>query len=167
MIDALNRADAIELFHLSLVLDRLLQEPGRILKIRSRVHLGKTVRYLNPGQAGTKPEVGTGRVIEMRDTTLSLEDLTSHVRWKLPYAALQVDQDDLTSATDAVTHPPRAVPTREDFRVGDRVNFEDRYLQTRVGTIVRVNRHTASIQCDDDSGHWRVPFHMLRNLIDI
>ena len=56
--------------------------------------------------------------------------------------------------------------TRDDFLVGDRVSFEDRHLQTRIGTLVRSNQKTASINCDNEPG-WRVPFDLLRHLIDL
>ncbi|HEY7804647.1 MAG TPA: hypothetical protein VIC30_09490, partial [Orrella sp.] len=56
-------------------------------------------------------------------------------------------------------------PTRDDFRVGDRVSFEDRYLRTRIGTIIRINQKTATLDCGDSQ--WRVSFGVLRPVIDL
>uniref|UniRef100_A0ABX1PTQ8 Transposase n=1 Tax=Aromatoleum anaerobium TaxID=182180 RepID=A0ABX1PTQ8_9RHOO len=59
--------------------------------------------------------------------------------------------------------PPR--PTRDDFCVGNRVSFDNRHLQTRIGTILRINQRTASVDCDEQS--WRVPFGLLRHIVDL
>ena len=56
---------------------------------------------------------------------------------------------------------------RDDFRPGDTVSFTDQHLQEHVGTIVRINQKTASIQCDPNQGHWRVSFGLLRKIVDI
>ena len=60
--------------------------------------------------------------------------------------------------------PPK--PTRNDFRCGEKVAFEDKYLQTVVGTIVRINDRTASIDPGDGT-KWRVGFGLLRHVLDV
>ena len=63
--------------------------------------------------------------------------------------------------------PPAAPrPTRNDFRCGEKVAFEDKYLQTVVGTIVRINSRTATIDPGDGT-HWRVGFALLRHVLDV
>ena len=65
--------------------------------------------------------------------------------------------------------PPPAPPAarRDDFRPGDTVSFTDQHLQQRIGTIIRINQKTASIQCDPTEGHWRVGFGLLTKIVDI
>ena len=41
-----------------------------------------------------------------------------------------------------------------------------RHLQTRIGTIVRINQKTASIDCENEPG-WRVSFALLRHVVDL
>ena len=55
---------------------------------------------------------------------------------------------------------------RNDFRCGDKVAFEDKYLQTVVGTVVRINQRTASIDPGDGTT-WRVGFALLRPVVDV
>ena len=63
--------------------------------------------------------------------------------------------------------PPAAPrPTRNDFRCGEKVAFEDKYLQTVVGTIVRINSRTATIDPGDGT-QWRVGFGLLRHILDV
>jgi ABC-type ATPase involved in cell division len=45
-------------------------------------------------------------------------------------------------------------------------SVDDKYLQPQVGIVVRINQRTATV--DTGNGHaWRVPFHMLRHVLDI
>jgi hypothetical protein len=48
----------------------------------------------------------------------------------------------------------------------EKVAFEDKYLNTVVGTIVRINERTASIDPGDGT-KWRVGFGFLRHVLDI
>jgi len=41
--------------------------------------------------------------------------------------------------------PPRPRATRNDFRSGEKAAFQDKYLNTVVGTIARINQRTATI----------------------
>jgi hypothetical protein len=163
-IEALNRASSQELFHLSLVTERLMSDPKRVLAIRMRLHLGQTVRYVDCRQVGAGLSLRTGRVVAMKDAQVIVQDDQSRTEWKLPYAAIEMPEGDSASPiTTANEAPPR--PTRDDFRVGEKVSFEDRYLQTQVGTIVRINQRTASVDCNDQN--WRVSFGFLRHIVDL
>jgi hypothetical protein len=44
--------------------------------------------------------------------------------------------------------------------------FEDKYLQTVVGTVVRINQRTATIDPGDGTT-WRVGFALLRPVVDV
>ncbi|MFT3803934.1 MAG: hypothetical protein QM766_22300 [Burkholderiaceae bacterium] len=57
-------------------------------------------------------------------------------------------------------------PSRQDFVRGDRVAFEDKHLNTVVGTIVRINQRTATIDPGDGTS-WRVGFTLLRHVVDV
>jgi len=86
-------------------------------------------------------------------------------QWKLPYAAIEPPQSGQAPAPQP--EPVRAPqPTRNDFRCGEKVAFEDKYLQTVVGSIVRINERTATIDPGDGT-KWRVGFALLRHVVDI
>ena len=70
---------------------------------------------------------------------------------------------------------PQYVPLREpvaattetrEFQPGDTVTFGDRDGRSITGVAVRINQRTATISTGD-GGNWRVPFHMLRHVLDI
>jgi hypothetical protein len=164
LLEALGNASSLELFELSTLIDRMLADPRRIIAIRSRLHLGQTVRFLDWHDGRMR----TGRVVAMKDTQVTLHEQDARREWKLPYAAIEppATASDTAHAQPAPEEPPVACPGRGDFRVGDKVAFEDRHLNTQVGTVVRINQRTATV--DTGGGHsWRVSFALLRQVIDI
>jgi hypothetical protein len=163
LIDALNRASSLELFQLSTIIERLLADPRRIIAVRTNMNLGQTVRFLDWRDG----QMRNGKVVAMKDTQVTLHEEGTRREWKLPYAA--VEPPLATAQPTAAAAPPKPPPlkaSRNDFRGGEKVSFDDKYLQPQVGTVVRINQRTATV--DTGNGHsWRVPFHMLRHVLDI
>lgn len=162
LVDLLCMADTLDVYRLRMVIDRLLDDPKRILAIRTRMHQGQAVRYL--GTDGATMRDAT--VLQLKDRTVTLRDVASGRMLQLPYAAIEPPAVDGTAAS--ARPPPAAIPRRPgraDFGVGDRVSFDDRYLQPQVGVIVRINQRTATI--DTGGGQsWRVSFGLLRRVLD-
>ena len=163
LIDALNRASSLELFQLSTIIERLLADPRRIIAVRTNMHLGQSVRFLDWRDG----QMRSGKVVAMKDTQVTLHEEGTRREWKLPYAAVEPP---LATPQPKSAAAPAAAPlikaSREDFRCGEKVSFDDRYLQPQVGIVVRINQHTATV--DTGNGHsWRVPFHMLRHVLDV
>lgn len=165
ILDALRLAPSADLYRLYLTIGRMINDPKRILEVRRYLHIGMTVGYVADDL--TQP-LRQGRVLELRQTQAVVQDTTSGRNWILPYAAVLAEP---TTATQQPPHastpppPPRA--QRADFRVGDTVNFTDQHMRERIGTIVRINQKTASIECDPNEGHWRVSFALLRKVVDL
>ena len=164
VLDALQNASSLELFQLSTLIERLLADPRRIIAVRKDMNLGQTVRFVD-WRDGSLRE---GKVVAMRDTQVTLQDLRERKEWKLPYAAIEPPLPDPATRPQAVAPEPPAAPrpTRNDFRCGEKVAFEDKYLQTVVGTIVRINSRTATIDPGDGT-QWRVGFGLLRHTLDV
>jgi hypothetical protein len=164
LIDALNRASSLELFQLSAIIERMLADPRRIIAVRTNMNLGQTVRFLDWRDG----QMRNGKVVAMKDTQVTLHEEDTRREWKLPYAAVEAPGPASAPATVSASHsaPPKNMPTRGDFRCGEKVSFDDKYLQPQVGIVVRINPRTATV--DTGNGHsWRVPFHMLRQVFDI
>jgi len=163
LLDALSRASSLELFQLQSIIDRMLADPKRIIAVRVNMHLGQTVRFLDWRDG----EMRSGKVVDMRDTQVVLHELATRREWKLPYAAIEPPAPGTAPVRPEPAEPLGVpVPQRGDFRCGEKVAFEDRYLATQVGTITRINQRTATI--DTGNGHsWRVGFALLRHVVDI
>ena len=163
LIDALNRASSLELFQLSTIIERLLADPRRIIAVRTNMNLGQTVRFLDWRDG----QMRNATVVAMKDTQVTLHEEGTRREWKLPYAAVEPPlATGQPTAAPPYSKPSQINSSRNDFRAGEKVSFDDKYLQPQVGTIVRINQTTATV--DTGNGHtWRVPFHMLRHVLDI
>jgi hypothetical protein len=163
LIETLNRASSLELFQLSTLIERMLADPRRIIAVRTNMHMGQTVRFLDWRDG----QMRNGRVVAMGDAKVTLHEEGTRSEWKLPYTAIEPPQAASGAAAPSPpAAPPPIKPGRGDFRCGEKVSFEDKYLQTQVGTVVRINQRTATVDTGD--GHsWRVGFPLLRHVLDI
>lgn len=163
LLEALNHASSLQLFQLQTIIERMLTDPKRIIAVRTNMHLGQTVRFMDWRDG----QMREGKVVQMRDTQVVLHEPATRREWKLPYAAIEPPSAGAAPVEPGPTLEATApLPRREDFRCGDKVAFEDKYLNTVVGTIVRINQRTASIDPGDGTT-WRVGFGLLRRVIDI
>jgi hypothetical protein len=163
LLEALNHASSLQLFQLQTIIERMLADPKRIIAVRANMHLGQTVRFMDWRDG----QMREGKVVQMRDTQVVLHEPATRREWKLPYAAIEPPPAGAAPVQAAPVQEASApLPRREDFCQGDKVAFEDKYLNTVVGTIVRVNQRTASIDPGDGTT-WRVGFALLRRVIDI
>ena len=165
LIEALSNASNLELFELSRIIDRLLADPRRIVEIRNKLNLGKSVRFMDWRTGQMRP----GKIVAIKDAQVTVHEDGTRYQWKLSYAAIDPGENSEQVERQSPTiniHPPSQKPGRDDFRRGDKVSFTDKYLQPHVGTIARINQRTATVECEDGPG-WRVPFAMLSHLVDI
>ena len=161
LLEALGRASSLELFQLNSVIERMLADPKRIVQIRKDLHLGQTVRFMDWRDGRMR----TGKVLAMKDAQATIHEDGTRSSWAVPYAAIEpLAPTAKPASTPEPPAPPR--PSRNDFRCGEKVAFEDKYLNTVVGTIVRINQRTATIDPGDGTS-WRVGFGLLRHVVDI
>lgn len=162
LVDALSRASSLELFQLSTIIERMLADPRRIIAVRATMHLGQTVRFLDYRDG----QMRSGKVVVLKDTQVTLHEDGTRREWKLPYAAIEPPAATRARPQPQPTTPAPPRPARNDFRCGGKVAFEDKYLNTVVGTVVRINQRTATIDTGDGT-NWRVGFGLLRHILDI
>lgn len=167
---ALQQASMVELFALSTLIDRLMADPARIAQIRLRLHLGQAVRFVD--WRDPQMPMRAAKVVALAKDHVSVLEDGANRQWNLPYAAVEPPTGAASpaqAASHAATPPPHNAASRAqrgDFRSGDKVVFEDRLLQPQFGTIVRINRQTATVHTDDGKA-WRVSFPLLRRIVDV
>jgi len=102
--------------------------------------------------------------VALQDTQVTPQDLRERREWKLPYSAIEPWAPNAAARqAEAAPAPAAPRPTRNDFRCGEKVAFEDKHLNTVVGTIVRINERTAGIDPSDGT-KWRTDFRLLRHV---
>ena len=161
LLELLQQASNLQLFQLNAVIERMLADPRRILQVRKDLHMGQTVRFMDWRDG----QMRVGKVIAMKDMQLTLQEEGTRSSWTVPYTAVEPP---VPGATKPAPAPEPAAPraSRNDFRCGEKVVFEDKHLNSVVGTIVRINQRTATIDPGDGTT-WRVGFALLRHVVDI
>lgn len=154
-IAALKNASAFDLYRLRAAIDRVLDQPGWMVAIQSRLRVGQPIEYFDP-QANRSHR---GQILELRRKQAVVLDLATQKRWLVPYAAVNVDGADV----EIRERPARGLG-RNEVAVGDVVGFLDRNRQERSGRIVRLNDKTVTVLC----GHqrWRVCYGLLHRVVD-
>ena len=162
LLEALQHASNLQLFQLNSVIERMLGNPKRILQVRKELHMGQTVRFMDWRDGRMR----VGKIIAMKDTQLTVHEDGMRSSWTVPYTAVEPPAPQAAKPATAPEPPPVGRASRNDFRCGEKVAFEDKHLNTIVGTIVRINQRTATID-PGDGMTWRVGFSLLRHVVDV
>ncbi|RVT52823.1 hypothetical protein [Rubrivivax albus] len=162
LLEVLQHASNLQLFQLNSVIERMLADPRRIVQVRKDLHMGQTVRFMDWRDGRMR----VGKIIAMKDTQLSVHEDGTRSSWTVPYTAVEPPAQGTAKPATAPEPPPAPRAGRNDFRCGEKVAFEDKHLNTVVGTIVRINQRTATID-PGDGMTWRVGFALLRHVVDI
>lgn len=166
MIDALQGASSLQLYQLKAIIEGLLADPRRSLAARTQLHLGQPVQFVDFRDG----QMRRGKIIAMKDTQATVLEQGTKRTWKIPCVAMQGYTDIERREDPAAYEPPPepvSAPTKaKEFQRGDTVTFDGRDGRGITGVVVRMNQRTATIGTGD-GGSWRVPFHMLRHVLDI
>lgn len=167
LVRNLPQATALDLYRLEYVVRALYSEPKRALAIRVHLHMGMAVRFFSRN-TGT---FHSGRIVAMQDRTLTIDEPALNLRHShVPYAAIDLNAPAEPEVEVIASAPPRAgvkIPVRADFKVGDRVTFNDRNNIPVTGTVNRVNQKTVTVTPDNGDGRWRVSAALLNHLVDV
>ena len=166
MIEALEGASSQQLYQLKAVIEGMLADPRRGIAARTTLHLGQAVRFVDFRDG----QIRSGKIIAMRDTQATVLEQSTKRTWKLPCVALQgyteAERDQAQATYEPPPEPVSAQTKVREFQRGDTVTFDDRDGRGITGVIVRINQRTATIATSTGST-WRVPFHMMRHVLDI
>ena len=166
MIEALEGASSLQLYQLKAIIEGMLADPRRSLSARTQLHLGQAVRFVDFRDG----QMRSGKIIAFRDTQATVLEQGTKRTWKIPCLSMQgyTDAERQDEQTPYVPPPEPVTATTKtrEFQRGDTATFEDRDGRTITGVVVRINQRTATIGTGD-GGSWRVPFHMLRHVLDI
>ena len=154
-IATLNKASAFDLYRLRAAIDRVLDQPGWMDAVRSRLRIGQSIEYFDP--QANRPH--SGQILELRRKQAVVLDLATQKRWLISYAAVNLDGADVE-----IREKPKQGLGRNEVAVGDVVGFLDRNHQQRSGRIVRLNDKTVTLHCGQLQ--WRVSYGLLHRVVD-
>ena len=154
-IASLNNASAFDLYRLRAAIDRVLDQPGWMAAVQSRLRIGQAIDYFDP-QANRSHRC---QLLELRRKQAVVLDLETQKRWLISYAAINLDGADVE-----IREQPRKGLGRNSVSVGDVVGFVDRNQQQRSGRIVRLNDKTVTLLCNQQQ--WRVAYGLLHRVVE-
>lgn len=154
-IATLNKASAFELYRLRAAIDRVLDHPGWMDAVRSRLRVGQAIEYFDPAANRSQQ----GQVLELRRKQAVVLDLATQKRWLISYAAFNLDGADVE-----IREKPRQGLGRNEVATGEVVGFVDRNQQQRSGRILRLNDKTVTLLCGQQQ--WRVAYGLLHRVVD-
>lgn len=154
-IASLNNASAFELYRLRAAIDRVLDQPGWVDAVRSRLRIGQSVEYFDPSTNRSHP----GQIIELRRKQAVVLDPVTRKRWLILYVAINLDGADVE-----IREQPKQGLGRNEVAIGDLVGFVDRHQEQRSGRIVRLNDKTVTLVCEQQQ--WRVAYGLLHRVVD-
>ena len=156
MIEALEGASSLQLYQLKALIEGMLGDPRRGIAARAKLHLGQPVQFVDFRDG----QMRRGKIIAMRDTQATvLEEGT-----KRTYDG--ADRRDEQAPYEPPPEPVSATTPAREFQRGDTVTFDDRDGRNITGVIVRINQRTATLGTGDGRT-WRVPFQLLRRVLDV
>jgi hypothetical protein len=166
ILEALEGATHLQLYQLGAVIDHMLADPRRSLAARAALNLGQAVCFVDHRDG----QMRLGKIIAFKDTRATVLEEGVRRTWKIPCVAMEgffaADREDARTGYEPPPEPAAPPSPARGFQQGDTVTFQDRDGRTVTGLVVRLNRQTASI-ATGDGGKWRVPFGMLRHVINI
>ena len=166
MIEALEDASSFQLYQLKALIEGMLADPRRGIAARANLHLGQPVQFIDFRDG----QMRRGKIIAMRDTQATVLEEGTRRTWKIPCLAMQSDhaagRRDEQAAYEPPPEPARATTRAREFQRGDTVTFADRDGHNITGVIVRINQRTATLGTSDATT-WRVPFHVLRHVLEV
>jgi ribosomal protein L35AE/L33A len=166
MNEALEDASSLQLYQLKAIIEGMLADPRRGLAARAELHLGQAVRFVDFRDG----QMRSGKIIAFKDTQATVLERGTKRTWKIPCVSMQgyteAERQDNEAPYVPPPEPVAATTKAREFQPGDTVTFTDRDGRSITGVVVRINQQTATIGTGD-GGKWRVPFHMLRHVLDI
>ena len=166
MIEALEDASSFQLYQLKALIEGMLADPRRGIAARANLHLGQPVQFVDFRDG----QMRRGKIIAMRDTQATVLEEGTKRNWKIPCLAMQgyhgTERRDEQAAYEPPPEPVRTTTHTRDFQRGDTATFDDREGRNITGVIVRINQRTATL-ATSDGATWRVPFHVLRHVLEV
>lgn len=164
MTQALQGATSIQLYQMRALIDGMLADTKRTIAARAALHLGQAVRFIDHRTG----QVRLGKLIARHDTQATVLEEGVRRTWKIPYVAIEGALNAPGEQPKAYDPPPEPAKPQGhiEFKVGDKVTFDDGKGVALVGMITRVNRRTATLQTMDEKT-WRVDFQLLRHVVDV
>lgn len=153
ILKEIEKASSFDLFRLSVALNRILEEPGRIIAVKQKLILGQEIEYFDPSEN----RVIKAKVTSFKRKKVSVENIYDKKKWVIPYYFINAENVDTTISENKVGLG------RNEVKKGDLVGFVDRSNRETYGRILRLNQKTVTLE--SENVQWRVAYQLLFKVI--
>ncbi len=156
IIEELKQASLFDLYRLNVAILHQLEDPQRLREIKRNLRPGQIVSYFD----STENRLIEAEVLKLKRTRLLVKNTHDKKLWTIPFYWVNLAQVDTDIALSSKTGIKKS-----QFKVGDRVGFQDKHNNDVYGEVIRLNQKTATLVTDDNV-EWRVPYGLLYFVID-
>ena len=156
IVKQLEEATGFDLFRLKVAIERMLDDPVKILALKRQLRKGQEIEYFEPDENRIIKAVVTG----IKRTRVDVKSLDDGSLWSIPYYYINIHGVD----TDISGVKKERGLDRNEVKVGDRVGFINKEGNELYGKIIRLNRKSVTLDCVDSV--WRVAYGCLFKILD-
>ena len=159
LLEALNNASTFDLFRLNTMIDRELNSPERLNRIKLSLTVGQQLSYLDI-RSNSLHEC---EILKLNKKRALVQDFNDGKRWTVPYYMLNIEGVDAR-----VNHEASKGLSRHAIAVGDLLGFRDKHGIEHTGKVLRLNTKsvTLDVREKDRALQWRVGYTLLYRILD-
>jgi len=157
IMNLLDEASLFDLYRLRAAIDKEMENPERIEKIRFSIKAGDPIRYF----VEDENRLIDAEVLEVKRTRALVRNKHDSKRWDIPFYMINVED----ISVDIVRPENTQGISRHEVRIGDFYGFRDRANNMLRGKVIRINPKTVTLFVEPNQ-HWRVSYSMLHSIID-
>lgn len=157
IITQLEQASPFQLWRLRSLIDRMLDDPNKLLWVRRKLYIGQNITYF---ESVENREV-SATILKILHTHVLVKNTHDDEEWKLPLYMLNVEglPTDVTGNRQKVN--------RLTLNVGEKVGFINHKQDNKIfcGVVTKLNTKTATIKILTGE-IWRVSYGALFYVLD-
>ena len=154
IMEELNNASLFELYRLQQAIQRSLEDPVRIRKIKDSLKVGQDIEYFDAEQN----RLIEATIIELKRTRALVKNRHDGKLWDIPFYHINVDHADVSISGST------GKLDRNSLKVGDKVAFKDRKGNELFGEVIKLNQKTAGVLVG--TTRWKVSYRLLSSIIE-
>lgn len=157
IMNQLEDASLFDLYRLNAAIDKEMENPERIEKVKRMIKPGDKIQYF----LSEENRLVEADVLEIKRTRLLVRNKHDMKRWDIPFYMVNLENisvDILPDSTDEGM-------SRHEIRVGDLVGFRDKANNKLRGKVLRLNQKTVTIFVEPNQ-KWRVAYRFLHPIVD-
>jgi len=155
IINTLNSASGFDLFRIKSAIERMLDDPARIIELKTKLRVGMEIEYFD----STENRIIKAVTLSIKRTKVTVKHIDDGACWTIPYYCININEVD----TGISNNPNKRGLGRNEVKVGDKVGFITRDNTEQYGDVIRLNQKTVTLACNE--GQWRVSYGLLFKIV--